>query len=149
MIRRLATAVLLLSLSAASAHAQSGFEPVASGFQPRVPISLLGSLGSLGGRFDPARFHLSSTFTVGSGFGSGTNALQVTSFSYQFRAPVAMSVRVGNAFGPGSSSGSSMFLEGVDLAVRPSANSVLRVQFQNVRSPLQYGYGPDRPYWGY
>lgn len=153
MIRRLATAVLLLSLSAALAQAQSGFEPAVSAFQPRVPVSLLGSLGSFGSRFDPARFHMSSTFTVGSGgYGTGTNALQTTSFSYQFRAPVAMSVSVGNAFGPGSTSGSGMFLQGVDLAVKPTANSVFRVQYQNVRSPLQYGYGygygPERP-WGY
>jgi hypothetical protein len=152
MIRRLATAVLLLSLAAVHAQAQTGFESVASGFQPRVPVSLLGSLGSLGSMFDASRFHMSSTFTVGSGgYGSGTNALNVTSFSYQFRAPAALSVSVGNAFGPNSTTGSGMFLEGVNLSVKPTQNSMFRIQYQNVRSPLQYGYGygPDRPFWGY
>ncbi len=152
MIRRFAVALIAVSLMAAAAHAQTGFESVASSFQPRVPVSLLGSLGSLGSMFDPSRFHMSSTITVGSGYGFGTSALQVTSFSYQFRAPLAMSVRVGNAFGSGAASGSSMFLEGLDLSYRPSANSIFRVQFQNVRSPLQYGgygFGPERPYWGY
>jgi hypothetical protein len=152
MIRRIAVALAALSLTAALAHADSELSPFASSFQPRVPVSLLGTLGGLGSRFDPTQFHLTSTFSVGSGYGgSGTNALQVTSFSYQFRAPLAMSVSVGNAFGPGSTSGSSMFLSGVDLAYKPSANSLFRVQFQNVRSPLQYGYGygPARGLWGY
>jgi len=61
-----------------------------------------------------------------------------------------MSVRVANAFGAGTSSNSSMYLEGLDMSYRPTSNSVLRVQFQNVRSPLQYGYGnPERSFWGY
>ncbi len=155
MIRRLALALVALSfMAAATARADTGtgFESVASSFQPRVPFSLLGSLGSLGSNFDPSRFHMSSTVTVGSGYGFGTSALQVTSFSYEFRAPLAMSVRVGNAFGSGSAPNSSMFLEGLDLSYRPSANSLLRIQFQNVRSPLQYGYGyggPGRGFWGY
>ena len=150
MIRRLAIALVALSLTAAAASANTGFESVAASFQPRVPVSLLGSLGGLTSRFDPTRFHMSTTVSVGSGYGFGTSALSVTSFSYQFRAPLAMSVRVGNAIGSGTSSNSSMFLEGLDLSYRPSANSMFRVQFQNVRSPMQYGYGgPERSFWGY
>jgi hypothetical protein len=150
MIRRLAVALVALSLTAAAATAGTGFESVAASFQPRVPVSLLGSLGGLTSRFDPSRFHMSTTLSMGTGYGMGASGLSVTSFSYQFRAPVAMSVRVGSAIGSGTTSGSSMFLEGLDVSYRPSANSVLRVQFQNVRSPLQYGYGsPDRAFWGY
>jgi hypothetical protein len=150
MIRRLAVALVALSLTAAAAHAGSGFESVSAGFQPRVPVSLLGSLGGLTSRFDPSRFHMSTTVSMGTGYGMGASGMAVTSFSYQFRAPVAMSVRVGSALGAGTSANSSMFLEGLDLSYRPSANSVFRVQFQNVRSPLQYGYGsPERSFWGY
>jgi hypothetical protein len=92
--------------------------------------------------FDPSRLHLTSTISVGSGFGGGsTNALSVTSLSYQFKAPLSMSVSLGNTFGPGGigSGGSSFFLEGFDVAWRPTQNSLFRVEMQNVRSPLQYG----------
>jgi hypothetical protein len=150
MIRRLAIALVALSLTAAAANAATGFESVAASFQPRVPVSLLGSLGGLTNRFDPSRFHMTTTVSMGTGSGFGASGLSVTSFSYKFRAPLAMSVRVGNAFGAGTSSSSSMFLEGMDISYQPSANSVFRVQFQNVRSPLQYGYGngnPERSFW--
>src|SRR5260370_13780459 len=117
MTRRLAVVLFALPLTVPAAHAQSGFQPLASSFQPRVPVSLLGSLGGLANRFDPSRFHMSSTITVGSGYGgSGTGGLQVTSFSYQFRSPVAMSVRVGHAFGAGATNGSGVFLQGLDLS---------------------------------
>lgn len=147
MVRRLAVVLFALSLTAATARANTGFEPLGSSYQPRVPVSLFGGMGSW---FDPSRLHMSSTVSVGSGFGEGTSALQVTRFSYQFRAPLRMNVSIGNAFGTGSSSRSSFFLEGLDLSYRPSTNSEFRVQFQNVRSPLQYGYGgSERGFWGY
>jgi len=154
MIRRcIVLAFAALVLTATTAGAQSLSDPLAAGFTPRVPISALGIMGSW---FDPSRLHMSTTLSMGSGsgsgWGSGTNALQTTSFSYQFRAPVSMSVSVGNAFGTGAANGSSFFLQGLDVSYHPSANSVFHVQFQNVRSPLQYGnamYGPGRGYWGY
>ncbi len=154
MIRRCIVLVFAtLALTAATATAGSLSDPLAAGFTPRVPVSALGMMGSW---FDPSRLHMSSTFSVGSssgtGWGAGTNALQTTSFSYAFKAPVWMSVSVGNAFGPGAANGSSFFLQGLDLAYQPTANSVFRIQFQNVRSPLQYGnsmYAPGRGPWGY
>ena len=147
MIRRLAVAAALVSLLAAAASAQTISDPIAAGFHPRVPVSALGSLGSW---FDPSRLHMSSSLSFGTGWGgSGTNGLQVTSFAYQFRAPLSLNVSVGNAFGPGSASGSSFFLEGLNLTYRPTGNSIFQVQFQNVRSPLQYGYGYANPYAGY
>jgi hypothetical protein len=65
-----------------------------------------------------------------------------------------MNVSVGNAFGAGSASrNAAFFLEGLDLAYHPSANSVFQIQYRNIRSPLQYGYSgvgaPGRGYWGY
>lgn len=150
MMRRLAVALVALSLTAAAARAGTGFESVAASFQPRVPVSLLGSLGGLSSHFDPSRFHMSTTVSMGTGMGLGASGLSVMSFSYAFRSPLAMSVRVGNAFGSGTGTNSALFLEGVDLSYKPTANSVVKVQFQNVRSPLQYGYGGfDRSLRGY
>jgi len=152
MIRRLALVLALVSLAAAAASAGTFADPQAAGFQPRVPVSSLGTLGSW---FDPSRLHMSNTFTVGSGWGgSAANALNVTSFSYRFRAPLTMNVSVGNSFGPGAASRTSaFFLEGLDLTYHPSANSTFQIQYRDVRSPLQYGYsglaGPGRGYWGY
>ncbi len=152
MIRRLVLALTALSLMAVAAAGGVLTDPLAAGFQPRVPVSALGSLGSW---FDPSRLHVSSTFSVGSGWGGGsTSALNVTSLSYQFRAPLTMNVSVGNSFGPASASRtSSFFLEGLDLTYHPSANSLFQIQYRDMRSPLQYGYpglaGPGRGYWGY
>jgi hypothetical protein len=152
MIRRLALALATLTLTVAAASAGSLTDPLAAGFTPRVPVSALGSLGNW---FDPSRLHMSNTFTVGSGWGSSsTGALNVTSLSYQFKAPLTMNVSVGNAFGlSGASRANSFFLEGLDLTYHPSGNSVFQIQYRDIRSPLQYGYsslaGPGRGYWGY
>src|SRR5438477_12916657 len=113
----------------------------APSFVPRVPVSAFARPAAW---IDPSRLHVSSTVSVGSGFGGGANALQVTSLSYQLAAPLSMRVSLGNAWGSSSlRGGSSMFLEGFDVAYRPSANFMLRVQYQDVRSPLQLsGYNP-------
>ena len=138
MIRRMLAALLSLGLTASFAHAGTLFDPYAVGFEPRVPIS---AFGNPAGWFDPSRLHLATSVSVGSGFSGGTSALQVTSLFYQFKAPVTMSVSVGNAFGPSAArSGSSVFLEGLNLAWRPSTNSLVRIEYHDLRSPLQYGY---------
>jgi hypothetical protein len=151
MMRRVALAIAVLSLAAMGATAGTIGDPAAAGFQPLVPVS---SLGLLGNWFDMSRLHMSSTVSVGSGWGgSGTSALNVTSFTYQFRAPVSMSVSLGNALGSNSvSRGSSFFLEGLDLTYQPSRNALIQIQYRDLRSPLQYGgYGLAGPrgYWGY
>ncbi len=114
----------------------------AAGFAPRVPVSLF-ARPSMG--LDLSRLHFTSTTTVGSGWGGGgTQALQTTSLSYQFKAPATLRVSLGNAFGASSANGSSFFLQGLDFSYQPTANSMFRVQFNNVRSPLQYGgFGSD------
>lgn len=139
MIRRLALALASMTLVVTAASAGTLFDPAAAGFQPRVPVSALGSLGSW---FDPSRLHMSSTTSFGTGWGSSTSsALQVTSFAYDFRAPLSLDVSLGNAFGTGSASGSSFFLEGLNLTYHPSHNSIFQVQYRDIRSPLQYGFG--------
>jgi hypothetical protein len=139
-------AVLLTGVAAAGA-ADGG----SSIFSPRVPVSAFG-LARAG--FDPSRLHVSSTVSVGSSsWGSrGTSALQVTTLSYSFKAPVAMSVSLGNAWGANTArGGQSFYLQGFSLAYQPSRTVQFQVQFQDLRSPLQYpqsGFGaPGR--WGY
>ncbi len=111
----------------------SGLRPH-PGFSPRVPVSPLAAPAW----FDPSRLHLSTSVTVGSGFGRNVSALQVTSLSYEFGAPLALSVSLGNAWGSGvARSSQSFFLEGVDLAYRPLSSLQVQVHFQDLRSPLQ------------
>src|SRR6185503_17651491 len=87
------------------------------GYTPKVPVSALAIPTSW---FDRSRLQISTSVSVGSGFGGGTNALQVTRLSYQFAAPLWMNVSVGNAWGSSNPNGrSSFFLEGLDLAYRP------------------------------
>ena len=138
--------VLVLAATFAAADALS--DPLASGpslgYVPRVPISALARPVSA---IDPSRLHVSTMVSVGSGWGQGTQALQVTSLTYRFSAPVEMRVSVGNAWGQQVPGGSSFFLEGADLSFRPSANSFFQISYQNVRSPLQYNSSPYAPYW--
>ena len=147
----LATAAGLLALwgSAASAGGFGSSDPSVFGFSPKVPISALARPAAW---FDPSRVHLSTSVSFGSGFGGGAEGLQVTSLSYQFKAPVWMSVNVGNAWGPSARGNSSLFLEGLDFGARPFGNLQVEVHYRDMRSPLQYmdGYGYNRPYgyWG-
>ncbi len=146
MTRRLAAmpAALVLACLAASAAAANGFTepaPAWSGahsrFSPRVPLSAFTAPASW---FDPSRLHLTSTVSIGSGFDGRSSGLSVTRLSYAFRAPVTMGVSLGNTFGRDRTQGGSpFFLEGLDLSWRPNANSLFRVEFHDVRSPLQYG----------
>lgn len=132
----LSVAVLLaLPTSSARAGAPGG----ASLFTPRVPVSAFGLPRDW---FDPARLHVSTTVAVGSSWGvRGTSALQTTTLSYSFKAPVAMSVSVGNAWNSGMSRNSSSFyLQGFQVAYRPNPTMFFQVEYQDLRSPLQYGY---------
>ena len=114
-------------------------DPGSAGFSPQVPLSAFARPAMW---FDPSRLRLQSTVSVGSGFGgSGTSALQVTKLAYHFRAPLAVSVSLGNTFGldKARNGGSPFFLEGFDVTWRPSANAIFRLEMHDVRSPLQYG----------
>ena len=161
-LQPLALAVIAaLTMSAVAAHADDS-SPLGSpfgtsttsstsSFSPAVPISKLANPSSF---LDPTRFHMSTEISFGTGLGAdGVNGLQVMRFGYQFKAPLAMQVSVGNAFGPNTLSGSNnhLFLEGLNVAYRPFQSMSINVQYRNIRSPLQYGYGPYGydPYFGY
>ena len=106
-------------------------------FASLVPVSAFTRAASW---LDPTKLHFSTSVSVGSGFAGGTTGLQVTSLSYRFRAPLAMSVSVGNTFGPAAArGGQSLFLEGLDLAYRPTSSMIFELRYKDYRSPLQYG----------
>ena len=128
---------MLLSRSA-SADALMGGPSI--GFTPRVPVSALARPAAW---FDPSRLHISSSLSFGSGFGRGSEALQVTSLSYRFQAPLWMNVSLGNAFGPSAPrSGGSFFLEGLDAGYRPFSNLEIQIHYRDLRSPLQLSNDP-------
>ena len=67
---------------------------------------------------------------------------------------MALHVNVGaheSAFGGAGGTQSGVFLEGATFDWRPTANSLLRVEYQDVRSPLQspWGYAPTYGSRGY
>jgi hypothetical protein len=151
--RRIAVPASLITLLAVivSVHPAAAAVGGSSFFSPRVPVSAFGLARDW---FDPSRLHVSSMVSVGSSsWGSrGTSALQVTTLSYNFRAPVAMSVSLGNAWGSDTPRGKqSMYLQGFSLAFQPSRAMQFQIQYEDLRSPLQrqqYGFGaPER--WGY
>jgi hypothetical protein len=117
----------------------SGFGSAPTGgYAPQVPVSAFARPASW---LDASRLHVSTTFSMGSGFGGGTSALQVTSFAYQFGSPLAVSVSLGNTFGAGSP-GNAMFLEGFSVAYRPHPSFQINVDYRDIRSPLQYQNSP-------
>ena len=125
----------------------SGFSSAgSSAFSPQVPVS---AFARPAGWLDLSRLHVTTTFTMGSGFAGGSSALQVTSLAYQFAAPLSVQFSVGNTFG-GGSPGSSMFLEGFSVAYHPRPSFQINVDYRDMRSPLQYQnsnpFGYYRPY---
>lgn len=144
MLRRAFLMMAVLAALAVPVFAGDFSTPVATGFTPRVPVSAFARPLSW---FDSSRLHMTHSIAVGSGFSGGTSALQTTEFAYAFKAPLTMRVSVGNTLGTGlQSNGANFFLQGLDMAWQPNSHSTLRIQYQNVRSPLQYGNSWGSPY---
>jgi hypothetical protein len=111
-----------------------------SGFAPQVPVSAFARPASW---LDLSRLHVSTSVSVGTGWGGRTDALQVTSFSYQVAAPLAMRLSIGNSFGAGNvPGGRGMFLEGFALAYHPHPSFQINIDYRDIRSPLQYPTTP-------
>jgi hypothetical protein len=142
-----AVAVLVAGITcAAVALADPWSSAGPSTFSPSVPISALARPAAW---LDASRIHVSTSFSVGSGFG-GSQALQVTSLSYQFKSPMWLNVSMGNSWGSSSlSRGGAPFLEGVDFGFRPSSSMTVRFQYRDFRSPLQLeSFGNPYGVWG-
>ena len=108
------------------------------------------------GLFDPRKFSISNTLSFGyaggSGYG-GSAGLFVSSLGYQLNPNMALHVNVGAHMNPvyGSSGlAKGVFLEGATFDWKPSTNSLLRVEYRDIRSPLQaWGYNGYMPSYGY
>ena len=150
----------VLALSSGFAHAgvtdpasanATGTALEASAYKPQVPVSLLGS--PLSG-FDYSKVHFSTSVSFGTGFGGGSQGLQVSRLSYAFKRGT-LGVSVGSTLGGARMRNGSnpFFLEGLDFSYSPSPNMLFRVQYQNLVSPLQYRnqglFGVDPSYVGY
>jgi hypothetical protein len=140
-------AMVALSGSASSAAVPDGSPLSIPGYAPRVPVSALARPFSW---FEPSRLHVSTSVSVGSGFGRRAEALQVTSLSYRFGAPLWMSVSMGSTWGPGeASSGRSFFLEGLDVAYRLHPSVLFQIHYRDLRSPLQLSpFAESASPWG-
>jgi hypothetical protein len=109
------------------------------------------------GLFDPRKFSISNTLSFGyaggSGYG-GSAGLFVSSLGYQLKSNMALHVNVGAHMNPAFGSNDlakGIFLEGATFDWKPSTNSLLRVEYRDIRSPLQsWGYGSGfAPSYGY
>lgn len=121
----------------APASGPNGFMRSGGGaFEPLVPVS---AFARPAGWFDSSRLRVSTTVSVGTGWGGGTDALQVTSLAYQLSSPLSVRLSVGNAFGSSAvGNARGIFLEGFAVAYRPHPSFQINVDYRDVRSPLQY-----------
>ena len=112
--------------------------------------------------FDPRKFSISNSLVFGyssGGYSNGSAGLFTSSLGYQLKSNMALHVNVGAHMNPafgGNDKTSGVFLEGATFDWRPTANSLLRVEYRDIRSPLQspwgyapaYGYRPAGPVAG-
>ena len=147
-----AAILLVLTLAAAPVSAQGGASP-SSGItssetysSPRPSNLLPRSI------FDPSRLSISNSMVFGystGGYGyGGTAGLFTSSLGYQISNNTALHVAVGAHVNPafgGNGTDKGIFLQSAAFDWRPTRNSLLRIEYNDMRSPLQPGYG----YGGY
>jgi len=152
-MRAFAAVVFAVTLLAAPVHAQEGspFASPSSYEQPKTSSSLLPR--SL---FDPSRLTISNSVVFGFssggyGYGSGSAGLVTSSLGYRMSHNTALRVDVGAHVNPafgGQGTDKGIFLQSAAFDWRPSRNSMFRVEYRDLRSPLQ-GYGYAAPGYGY
>jgi hypothetical protein len=107
--------------------------------------------------FDPTRFSISNSMTFGYSTGStmqGSSGLFTSRLGYRLAGNAALRFDVGAHMNPAFGAGGTekgVFLQGASLDWKPTQNSLVRFQYNDVRSPLQGGwgyggYGPGSPY---
>ncbi len=160
MASRLCRALVLVALLAAlpasaqefstSASANPGFSGITTS-APRGGGLLPASL------FDPSRFSISNSLvfgvSTGSGYGKGTSGLFTSSLGYRLKPSMSLRLNVGAHVNPAFGSNETakgIFLEGASFDWHPTGNSLLRVEYRDMRSPLSnswgYGYAPSYGY---
>ena len=157
MCRAIVLLALLALLAAAPVRAQDWGTTTASN-PTYTGISSSSPRGGLlpTSLFDPRKFSISNSLVFGyssggSGYGNGSAGLFTSSLGYQLKSNMALHVNVGAHMNPafgGSDKTSGVFLEGATFDWRPTNNSLLRVEYRDIRSPLQspWGYAPAYGY---
>jgi hypothetical protein len=150
---------LVTLLAAAPVRAQDLTQPSAS--PAYTGLSSSPHTGGLlpSSLFDPTRFSISNSLVFGVSTGSGpysngTAGLFTSSLGYRLSPNMALHVNVGAHINPAYGSNETakgVFLEGATFDWKPTTNSLLRVEYRDMRSPLQnpWGYGGYSPSYGY
>lgn len=144
-----------LSSYSTPAPVASSFFPGAGSYQVPRPGSLLPS--SL---FDPSRFSIHNSIQYGFSSGGpyqGSAGLFTSSLGYLVRSNMRLSVDVGAHMNPAFGSSEiqkGIFVQGAAFDWQPSRNSLVRIEYRDVRSPLQNrfagpGYGNAYSPYGY
>jgi hypothetical protein len=159
-----ASTMLVLVLAVAPVRAEEEepeARPAAESILARQSLGGFGSgggVGSLFGWFDKSRLSWNQSFQMGFSSGSGYRGpagLYTSSFGYRLANPLNLRVDIGAHYTPGGNGFSNpqasagLFVQGVTLDWRPGGNSLVRFSYQNLQSPLQYGYGFANPYQRY
>lgn len=141
--------LFVLILAAAPARAQGGApfpSPVTSSETYATPRSSNLLPRSI---FDPSRLTISNSMvfgysTGGYGYGGGSAGLFTSSLGYRVSNNSALRVDLGAHMNPAFGGGGTekgIFLQGAAFDWRPTRNSLVRVEYRDMRSPLQPGYG--------
>jgi hypothetical protein len=148
MRNRIVWLLLAVALTASPVRAETlssvlAPSPATSTFQSPAPAQR-GILPT--GLFDPKRFSIHNSLTFGftsGGAYQGSAGLFTSSLGYQMRNNMRLSVDVGAHVNPAFGSNTmqkGIFVEGAALDWQPTRNSLIRVEYRDVRSPLQQGY---------
>jgi hypothetical protein len=151
---------LVTLLAAAPVRAQDLSQPSASPAYTGLSSSPHTGGGLLpSSLFDPTRFSISNSLVFGvssgsSAYGNGTAGLFTSSLGYKLSPNMALNVDIGAHINPaygGNDPTKGVFLEAAAFNWRPGAHSAIRVEYRDVRSPLQnpWGYGGYSPAFGY
>ncbi len=143
-----AACLLVLLLVASPLHAQTS--PSFTNPTTAETFSSPRSTGGLlpRGLFDPGKLTIRNSMTFGYSSGGplgGSSGLFTSSLGYQLRSNALLPVDVGAHMNPafsGNGTQQGIFLQGATFDWKPSTNSLVRVEYRDVRSPLQYGYSP-------
>jgi len=145
-----ATSLFALLLVAAPVRAQGGSPFSSPAIASSESFSSPRSSGLLPRSiFDPSRLTISNSMAFGYnsggyGYGTGTAGLFTSSLGYRLSSHAALRVDVGAhvnpAFGQNGTE-KGIFLQSAAFDWRPSRNSLVRLEYRDMRSPLQAGYG--------
>ena len=165
MLKGFCLSLCLVALLAVSPVRAQDYAPSASPVITSTGMTGMSANPRVGGLlpsklFDPSRFSITNSVVFGyssgpTAYGGGTAGLFTSSLGYRLSPSMALHVDVGAHLNPAygtSEMAKGVFLEGASFDWKPGRNSLVRVEYRDLRSPLQnpWGYyGGYAPYSGY